>query len=545
MANSPSHGSSRSAASSTSAGRDSLTHSRDSRDAAPSGSAASAAAAADSVPVETLVEHLLAAKRSLSTMNLLVRANEITTQARLAHEEAVVLHAEGRFLRRAAADQIAVLAKVRRGLKRTYDAGKRDFKNLVKTMDATNETLQDTMAMLRNTTVEPGFRPAGEERRNLMDFVDERSVHVMVEALKKSLGELQVRCPARLSVAISASIQTSFDGDLLRFDDDLRSLKKTLMAKSLPRKSSDSSSYDPPMPDLLASLVDHSHCMAQLLTSLTKHFDLCVTAVRTTEGGAALARLRAAEATQSQGGDAVSISGVIASQESHTPDLEPATTQDRADMLEIVVSDAAEVDSVVREITDRLHAMEEDHAELTKQADRARDAFFASLDTFAALEDAGGRFAGYVAAEAEFLQRWDDERYVIFQKLGEMDDLRDFYEKYAGAYDNLVLEVERRRAVEDKIRGIWRKAKEGVDRLVEADRRERDTFRQEIGEFIPTDLWPGMDAGMKRYELVAVADDGTADDEDPGGGGSQRSTPALDRSAVDAARDRHTRSQQR
>ncbi|KAF6825548.1 kinase activator [Colletotrichum musicola] len=526
MANSPSHGSSRSAASSTSAGRDSLTHSRDRRDAAPSGSGA---AAADSVPVETLVEHLLAAKRSLSTMNLLVRANEIATQARLAHEEAVVLHAEGRFLRRAAADQLAVLAKVRRGLKRTYDAGKRDFKNLVKTMDATNETLQDTMAMLRNTTVEPGFRPAGEERRNLMDFVDERSVHVMVEALKKSLGELQ-------------SIQTSFDGDLLRFDDDLRSLKKTLTAKSLPRTSSDSSSYDPPMPDLLASLVDHSHCMAQLLTSLTKHFDLCVTAVRTTEGGAALARLRAAEATQSQGGDAVSISGVIASQESHTPDLEPATTQDRADMLEIVVSDAAEVDSVVREITDRLHAMEEDHAALTKQADRVRDAFFASLDTFAALEDVGGRVAGYVAAEAEFLQRWDDERYVIFQKLGEMDDLRDFYEKYAGAYDNLVLEVERRRAVEDKIRGIWRKAKEGVDRLVEADRRERDTFRQEIGEFIPTDLWPGMDAGMKRYELVAVDDGGV--EEDPGGG-SQRSTPALDRSAVDAARDRHTRSQQR
>lgn len=139
------------------------------------------------------MEHLLAAKRSLSSMTAVLRANEIATDARQAHEEAVVLYAESQFLKRAIAEQLALLMKVRRGLKRTYDAGKRDFKNLVKTMDATNEKLQDTMAMLKNTTVESVFRPPGEERRNLMDFVDEKSVHVMVEALKQSLGELQVR----------------------------------------------------------------------------------------------------------------------------------------------------------------------------------------------------------------------------------------------------------------------------------------------------------------------------------------------------------------
>ncbi|KAH9238448.1 hypothetical protein K456DRAFT_1886265 [Colletotrichum gloeosporioides 23] len=527
MANSPSQ--SRSAASSTSAGRDSLSHSRDRRDPAPSDSASNAA---DPVPVETLVEHLLAAKRSLSSMTAVLRANEIATDARQAHEEAVVLYAESQFLKRAIAEQLALLMKVRRGLKRTYDAGKRDFKNLVKTMDATNEKLQDTMAMLKNTTVESVFRPPGEERRNLMDFVDEKSVHVMVEALKQSLGELQ-------------AIQTSFDGDLLRFDDDLRALKKTITTTPLPRSLSNSSHHDP-IPELLVSLVEHSHCMAQLLTSLTKHFDLCVTAVRTTEGGAALARRRAAEVTQSQGGDGVSISGVIADQESHMPDLEPITTQDRADMLDIVVSDAAEVDSVIQEINERLHAMEEDFAALTAQTGQTKAAFLGTLDAFTALEEIGGRVASYIASEAEFLQRWEDERFTIYGKLGEMDDLRDFYEKYAGAYDNLILEVERRRLVEDKIQNIWRKAKDSVDKLVENDRREREGFRQDIGEFIPTDLWPGMDAGMKRMELVAVVDDGSAEeDAGGGGGGGSRSTPALDRSVVDAARDRLERSQQR
>lgn len=335
------------------------------------------------------------------------------------------------------------------------------------------------------------------------------------------------------------TIQTSFDGDLLRFDDDLRALKKTKTTPPLPRIPSDSSSYDT-VPELLGSLVDHSHCMAQLLTSLTKHFDLCVTAVRTTEGGAALARRRAAEVTQSQGGDGVSISGVIADQESHMDDLEPITTQDRADMLDIVVSDASEVDSVMQEINERLQAMEEEFAALTRQTGQIRTAFLGTLDAFAALEDMGGRMASYIASEAEFLQRWEDERYTIYDKLGEMDELRDFYEKYAGAYDNLILEVERRRMVEDKIQNIWKKAKDNVDKLMENDRREREGFRQDIGEFIPTDLWPGMDGGMKRWELVAV-DDGAAEEDAAGG---QRSTPTLDRSVVDAARDRLERSQQ-
>ncbi|TID02580.1 Autophagy-related protein 17 [Colletotrichum higginsianum] len=523
MANSPSH---RSPASSTSAGRDSgsLSHSRDRRDAP---SSTSADPVADPVPVETLVEHLLAAKRSLSSITAVLRANEIATDARQAHEEAVVLYAETQFLQRAIAEQLALLMKVRRGLKRTYDAGKRDFKNLVKTMDATNETLRETMDMLKNTTVEAVFRPPGEARRNLMDFVDEKSVHVMREALKQSLGELQ-------------SIQTSFDGDLLRFDDDLRALKKSIAASPLRRLPSDSSATDP-IPELLGSLVDHSHSMAQLLTSLTKHFDLCVTAVRTTEGGAALARRRAAEVTQSQGGDGVSISGVIADQESHMPDLDPITYQDRADMLEIVVSDASEVESVIQELNERLQAMEDEFAAMTEQTGQIKAAFLGTLGAFAALEDMGSRMASYIASEAEFLQRWEDERYTIYNKLGEMEDLRDFYEKYSNAYDNLILEVERRRMVEDKIASIWKKAKDSVDKLTENDRREREGFRQDVGEFIPTDLWPGMDSGMKRWELVTV-DGGSSEDEASGG---QRSTPALDRSVVDAARDRLDRSQQR
>jgi autophagy-related protein 17 len=277
--------------------------------------------------------------------------------------------------------------------------------------------------------------------------------------------------------------------------------------------------------------------MAQLLTSLTKHFDLCVTAIRTTEGGAALARRRAAEVTQSQGGDGLSISGVIAEQESHTSDLEPITREDRADMLRVVVDDAAEVDDVVREISERLGLMEEDFTALSEQVGQIQAAYTGTLEAFRALEEIGTRVASYVAAESEFLQRWEDEKQAIFAKLEEMEQLRDFYEGYSSAYDTLILEVERRRIVEEKINTIWRKARENVDKLVENDRKEREVFRQDVGEHLPTDLWHGMNNSMKRWEVVAVESQPGAEES-----GDYRTLVGLERSVVDAARERLSRS---
>lgn len=322
---------------------------------------------------------------------------------------------------------------------------------------------------------------------------------------------------------IPQTIQTSFDGDLLRFDTDIRALKKSMASSPSPPSPSASSPYHP-IPHLLDAMLDHSHAMAQLLNSLTKHFDLCVTAVRATDGGADLARRRAAaeaeaaaaasqeQATAGQSSEAVagvgvSISGVIAEQESHLSDLDPATPRDRADMVRVVVEDAAEVEDVVHEIADRLSALEAAYDLVSSQASHARAVHAGTLDAFRALEDVGSRVAGYAAAEAEFLSRWEDEKSAIFARVDEMEGLADFYDKYAGAYDHLLREVERRAVVEERIRAEWRKAREGVDRLVDADRREREAFRQDAGEYLPTDLWHGISAPLRRWEIVQVEED--------------------------------------
>lgn len=150
------------------------------------------ASTAPAIPLEALVTHLLAAKRSLSSMNHVLRANEIATAARSAQEEAALLRAQAGFLRGATLDQAAILVKVRRSLQATYDWGKRDFRVLVKAMDGVDGELGGTIDFLRTTHVDSVLRPSGEERKNLLDFVDEESVNRMREAMKKSIEELQV-----------------------------------------------------------------------------------------------------------------------------------------------------------------------------------------------------------------------------------------------------------------------------------------------------------------------------------------------------------------
>ena len=269
---------------------------------------------------------------------------------------------------------------------------------------------------------------------------------------------------------------------------------------------------------------------------------MCVTAVRITEGGAALARRKAAEVTASQeGGDPVSISGVIAEQESNVADLDPISSQERDEILQVVMQDAPEVDEVVAEINAVLHEMETDFASLKEQADRIKVSHITTTQAFHVLEDIGSRLQSYVAAETEYIDRWEDEKQVIFGKLEEMDGLREFYEGYLSAYESLHLEKERRRSVEEKIFSIFKKAQENVYKLVDADWKEREMFRQEVGEFLPTDLWVGMSGPLQMWDIVPAQpkDDRVAKEDGNEGG---RSTPAVKRSFGGTGRQQANRS---
>ena len=80
------------------------------------------------VSLETLVFHLLASKRSLSSISSVWRANEIVSSARSALEESSVLSARTGYLRTGISEQVKVLRKVRSGVEDVYKYGQQDFK---------------------------------------------------------------------------------------------------------------------------------------------------------------------------------------------------------------------------------------------------------------------------------------------------------------------------------------------------------------------------------------------------------------------------------
>lgn len=144
------------------------------------------------IPLETLVAHLLASKRSLSSISTLWRANEIITSARAALEESVILGAQTGFLRSGFGEQVRILTTMRSGIERIYTDGQRDFKTVIKSLDAANTRLESTMELLRNTMAESALRPAGEAPRSLLTFVEESSIEVTRDALKESIRESKV-----------------------------------------------------------------------------------------------------------------------------------------------------------------------------------------------------------------------------------------------------------------------------------------------------------------------------------------------------------------
>ena len=68
------------------------------------------------------------------------------------------------------------------------------------------------MDVLRSTMVEAAFRPANEEPRSLLDFVDEQGVETIRDALKDSIRESKVHFPHNVSSFFLTWFLGSTDG---------------------------------------------------------------------------------------------------------------------------------------------------------------------------------------------------------------------------------------------------------------------------------------------------------------------------------------------
>lgn len=267
--------------------------------------------------------------------------------------------------------------------------------------------------------------------------------------------------------------------------------------------STSSRNIESPIPQLIHSLEENAEEMATLLNSLVQHFDLCVNAIKHTEGGFAAVKKAA---TDNRLPDGVTVSGVI-EEPGNESGLEPISDEDRRQMLTVLSNDAAEVEDVVLELHQRLQSMEEQYDQIQEHVSTLSASYNSTISAFTILESIGSRLPAYISSSQDFLLRWADSKGLIREQMEELESMRIFYEGYMSSYHGLIDEVSRRKAVEDKMKAILKKAMEQVRKLHDADTREREAFRREMGDFLPSDLWPGLVVDAPRFEIEVVGEE--------------------------------------
>ncbi|WEW57120.1 Autophagy- protein 17 [Emydomyces testavorans] len=454
--------------------------------------------------LEALVAHLVAAKRSLSSINHVWKANEIVTTARTALEEIVVLSARTGFLHRELEVQLRALFQIKDEIEQVAHYGRAEFSLTLKELDHVDEKLQEVLNLLRETNVETAFLPAGQKPKTLHDFVDEKAVQDLQTVLKDAIDNTN-------------SAQVELDTSNNAFNEELDSIKRAL-SKHRGFANNLSSSFSSPtqsqsnkpslamIPELLHSLESHAQEMADLLESLVQHFDLCATAVKHTEGGGAAALRITGDLPN---GLAIGVRHKNDGTDTDNPhaSLEPITDSDYQEMLGVIVKDAAEAEDVVLEIQDRIAEMESTLDRILAERDLLSQTCATMVENVRHLDQfSKHKLPSFIAQARIFAQGWKQQHERMQAGMSDLSDLRLMYVGFLDAYDDLILEVARRKSVRSSVEKVLHEARAKLDKLYEDDVRAREAFRVELGDYLPSDIWPGLGRAPMKVEFRRIFD---------------------------------------
>ena len=354
--------------------------------------------------------------------------------------------------------------------------GKLIRQSLLHDLDTSYAGLQSTLSVLRDTPIEAVLQPPSTAQKHLFDFIDSTTVTHLKDLLRD--------CIDRYNEAHS-SLEDSNDA----FETALENLHSSI--ENVPRTPV-SASTPSPIPKLYHDLEGHAKEAAQVFQSLVQHYDLCVSALLHTEGGAAAA-------TQATGDEPVP------SGEAHAAPPEPISEEERQALLAVLVKDAAEVEDVVSEIRERGSEMSFLLSQIDNHITHLRSEDSALNSILRMMAQIAGEVRGHIATSRSFHASWlEDTRPTLLNGIEEWENQREFYERFDLAYAELLVEISARRRRHDKAKRKAEDAQKELDRLHAEDERAREQFTLTQGDFLPLDIWPGLRDPPRQYEVRAV-----------------------------------------
>lgn len=453
---------------------------------------------ASSPTLSKLVPHLLSARRSLSCVEYVSRANTLIRSTTQTIEYQISLAARGLYIRNGSRAQIGTLDKVTGYVDAINMEIKEEWENITRSVDGARERLERTVQILQQTRVEQKLKGSmtnneeqdGEEEEShknfLVDFVDETGFKVLLT----NIDECQ---------RLVSEVRERFDGNVRVLYQETEMFKSMLQSTVGRSDDRNAKVLDPPMKVLnsLQDMEQNAGEMAKNLESLVQHFDLCVTAIKHTEGGGAAASKLAKE-----------LPGGLDLDLGKDEPLEDLTEEEMQEIRIVIDKDAAEVDDVVAEIKTGLEEIEVMVEDITSYSNHLKQEFQFTTSIFHLLQKIGGTLPAHITQSQLFVYQWEEEKGKIAEYLVDLESIRDFYANFVEAYDNLLIEVGRRKDVEKRINKIRKGATVEINKLIDEEVEERRIFKMRQGDFLPVDIWPGLTLPPSRYEFVKIDDSG-------------------------------------
>lgn len=427
--------------------------------------------------LDAIVAHFVASKRSLAATEHVYRANAIVDAARKSLEAVVDYAAKGVFMRRAIAAQQVKVDAIRSGLANIGDTGDAEFRTTLANLDTADAAVKTILATLKATVVEPSLRPTDAEPRTLHTFVDEAGVQELSAEFRSFIDRVN-------------DAQNQLEDSNAALDDQIAAISRCLALVAQQADLREAAL-------LFRNLEDHAAEMAESLSNLVRHYDLCATALKHTEGGG-----EAAEQAQQIDLPA----GIEVGALQHEPPAQPMSASERAEMLLVLDNDAAEVDDVVHEIGERAADMDAQAERLAELLGSLREQHAILAQAATLMRKLSERLPLYIDAGARFMHEWAGLRALFEEKMDELYGLRHFFAGFLRAYDGLLVEIVRRQVVRSRIQRAAHDAMRKLQELHDHDFSERQAFTEEHGEFLPADIWPGLAQPPTRFEFKSVED---------------------------------------
>ncbi|KAK5170329.1 Autophagy- protein 17 [Saxophila tyrrhenica] len=461
--------------------------------------------------LDGLVQHFADAKQALSSTQYVYRATQLVTSSRTLVEEIATLNARNAYLRRGVQDEVEVLAEVSGDVEAAGDEISEEFDEMVQGLDRANARLQQTLEGLRGRVVESKLarrdestsdEEAVDEERDESGSDGEQTKGTAHSKQKTLLDFIDPTPHETLQTSVRADIDafhvsnTDFSSSLSTFHSTLQTLNTTLHDHCSPTPPEKRTLYDTDPPPtaraLFTGIEDHATAMAQLLQGLVQHYDLCVSALKHTEGGGEAAR-EAANTEQGGGEGGVDESLYL---RKHPIPISP---HDRNEMLSVLEHDAAELPDVLSELRDRNGEQDVLYERLLETAKISRNHAAGLREAVHMLHSIREiQLPAHLHALHTHRSCWARLHASMDEKQSSLLELGASNEAFIVAYAELLKEVERRESVRGQMEAVARKARRELRRLEEGDRRAREEFVEAFGGSLPNGLWDGEGGGEVR-----------------------------------------------